>query len=72
MTVAELLTALADNATPVRVDLTTGEGTLAKTYRVESNELDILDSTTKALVISSMSLAVDGKTAYILVTAGAA
>lgn len=71
MTVSELLTALGAE-TPVRVDLVVGSGASAKTYRVESNEIDILDSTTTALTVESIELKVDGKVAYIVATTGAA
>lgn len=70
MTVAELLTALTGDK-PVRVDLTVGEGASAKTYRIESNEVDILDSTTKALTIDTIAVAVDGKVGYLVATASA-
>lgn len=70
MTVTELLTALGDE-NPVRVDLVVGSGSSAKTYRVESNELDIIDSTTKALTVASIELKVDGKVAYLIATTGA-
>ena len=68
MTVSELLTALAETT---RVDLTVGSGDSAKTYRIESNELDILDSTTKALTIATITLASDGRTPFILATTAA-
>lgn len=71
MTVAELLTVLGDE-TPVRVDITIGEGTLAKTYRVESNEIDILDSTIKAYTVDSLEVKVDGRVGYLVATASAA
>lgn len=70
MTVSELLTALGDE-TPVRVDLIVGSGTSAKTYRVESNEIDIIDSTTLALSVTAIELKVDGKVAYLIATTGA-
>lgn len=70
MTVTELLTALGDEA-PVRVDLVVGSGTSAKTYRVESNELDIIDSTTKALTVATLELKVDGRIPYLVATTAA-
>lgn len=70
MTVSELLTALGDE-TPVRVDLIVGSGTSAKTYRVESNEIDIIGSTTLALSVTAIELKVDGKVAYLIATTGA-
>lgn len=61
MTVSDLLSALT---TTTRVDLKVGNAT----YRVESNEATILNSTTLALTVSSIALAVDGKTPYITAT----
>ena len=70
MTVSELLTALGDE-NPVRVDLIIGSGSSAKTYRVESNEIDIIDATTLALSVTAIELKVDGKVAYLIATTGA-
>ena len=61
MTVEQLLTALTK---VTRVDLTVGE----ETYRVESNEVAILDSTTLALTIDTIELFIDGKVPYIKAT----
>ncbi len=61
MTVSDLLSALVGTT---RVDLTVGQNT----YRVESNESAILNSTTLALSVSTVKLALDGKTPYLEVT----
>ena len=62
MTVSELLSAFTETT---RVDLTVGEAT----YRIESNEKDILNSTILATEIASLALVVDGKTPYIAAVA---
>lgn len=64
MTVSELLNALTNTT---RVDITVG----SKTYRVESNEVDILNSTILAKEITAMAVVPDGRTPYITVTVSA-
>lgn len=65
MTVSELLSALT---TITRVDIKVGT---AATYRVESNEVEILNSTILAKEITTLSVAVDGKTPYLVATVAA-
>ncbi len=61
MTVSQLLTALT-NVT--RVDLVIGD----VTYRVESNEVDIINDETLALTIETIELKMDGTIPYIIAT----
>ena len=65
MTVSDLLTAIGTSPV-IRVDLKVGNAT----YRVDSNEASILNSTTLALSVSKIELAVDNRTAYMIVTTG--
>ena len=61
MTVSQLLTALT-NVT--RVDLVIGD----VTYRVESNEVGIINDETLALTIETIELKTDGRIPYIVAT----
>ena len=65
MTVSELLSALT---TTTRVDIKVGT---TATYRVESNEVAILNSTMLAKEITTLAVAVDGKTPYLVATVSA-
>ena len=64
MTVSELLSALTATT---RVDITVG----TSVYRVESNEIDILNATILAKEITAMAVVPDGRTPYLTVTVSA-